>query len=298
MFSAARPPEQPVRGGRKKIFFLFVAGALMLGLATPVAIDLLDPRVLSPGDAGRVLGFPLMGWVPERTDTGDAFWREQILRLAHRIDQDRTTNGSRVWCFTAAQSGSGTTTMVTAVGKALAELGVPALTVEANAWRSDPRYRSDSRARGLSVVLHGNSHLADNIEPAIHDLPDRLPVGDLDGSGHLPDVHRLIEVLREAGSVYSAVLVDLPPILASVDAEYLSGRADVVVLVLEAVHLQRGELGRAMQALERNRPRAVAGILNRVRLEQGGPGVRRALDEFERGAAAPAPRWRSPWTWG
>jgi polysaccharide biosynthesis transport protein len=297
MFSRALPPERPARGGRTRIFLMFAAGAFVLAVLAPVAVDVLDPRIFSPADAAGALVFPLMGWVPDRAETGEAFWHEQVLRIAHRIDQERTTHGSRIWCFTGAQAGSGTTTLVNAVGKALHQLGVPALTVEANAWRSDPRYRTESRSRGLSVVLRGDARLLDNIDAAGEELPDHLPLGDGDGSGHLPDVHRLMEVLEEAGSVYDAVLVDLPPILASVDAEYLSRRADVVVLVLRAVSLHKGELHRALRTLERNQPKAVSAVLNRVGMARGGSLPAREFEEFSSGAASPSPRWMSPWTW-
>lgn len=295
VFSPARPPDLPIKGGRTKIFAMFCAVALLLGLIVPIALDVLDPRVFSIGDAGRVLGFPPLGWVPDQASGGAPFYREQLLRIAHRMDQERTSHGTRIWCFTGAKSGAGTTTLVAAIGKALHDLGISALTVEANAWRSDPSYRS--QGRGLSVVLRGNSELAANIEPACDDAAAHLPVGDIDDTGHLPDVHRLIDVLQGAASAYDIVLVDLPPIIASVDAEYIARRADIVVLVAGAITTQSGDLRAASKVLEKNQPRAVASILNRVRVKGGPAFAQAAFDEFTKGNTAPAPGWRSPWLW-
>ncbi len=297
VFSDARPPDLPVRGGRRKIFLLFCIAGVLLATIVPIGLDMLDPRVFSPGDAGRTLGFPVMGWLPRKEEPYLAFWNEQVLRIAHRIDQDRCANASRVWCFTGAQAGSGTTTLVAALGRALTDLGVPALTVEANAWRSDPRYRTGSRGPGLSVVLRGNADLDDVVAMGDDEMSDHIAVGDTGDSGHLPDVHRLMEVLRGAGQAYGVVLVDLPPILASVDAEYLARSADVAVLVMESMRLQQGELGRAVRMLEKIRPKAVAAILNRVPVKGGRAFATGAFDEFAHGVSFKRSFWKSPWLW-
>jgi Mrp family chromosome partitioning ATPase len=125
-------------------------------------------------------------------------------------------------------------------------------------------------------------------------MPDHIPVGELDGNGHLPDIHRLMGILGEALESYALVLVDIPPVLASVDAEYLARRADCVVLVAEARHVTSLELKRVAGALERIQPKAVACVLNRVHAADGRGFAQDARREFETGAPKPIPAWQQP----
>jgi Mrp family chromosome partitioning ATPase len=297
VFAKAQPADLPAKGGRTKLALLFGFAGLVIAILVPVAVDVVDPRLLIPSDAGRALGFEPLGWVPERKEGGEEFTWELILRLANRIDQERQTHGTRIWMFTAVKSGGGTTTLVNTLGRALTLLGVPVLSVEANAYRADGRFARNATGLGLSVLLRGHSTLSESIETADEEMPDHIPVGELDGSGHLPDIHRLMEILGEAVESYALVLVDIPPVLTSVDAEYLARRADCVVLVAEARHVSAPELKRAARALERIQPKAVACVLNRVHAADGRGFAQDARREFETGAPKPMPAWQQPWLW-
>jgi Mrp family chromosome partitioning ATPase len=285
VFSKAQTPDTPVKGGRAKLFAMFLAAALVMGLIAPLAVDFLDPRMHSPADVANVLGFAPLAWLLDKKDSGDVFAREQIYRLANRLAQDREQNHSRIFAFTSVKARGGATTIVTETAAALTHLGLPCLAVEANAYRADPRYR-DPRSRGLTVVLNGSRDMAEAIVPGDEDLPDHVPVGDLDNDRTIPDIQNLISILKQAADNYPLVLVDLPPLLVSVDAETIARNADVTVLVVEATAVTSGDLKRALQTLERQRPTAVAAVLNRVRLDEGGGFGRKALNEFQTGSTA------------
>ncbi len=296
LFSSARQPDQAVKGGRTKVFAAFVAVAFLLGLITPIGADVLDPRLRSPRAVEALLGFPLVAWLMEKKEAGADFHREQILRLANRLNQDQQTNQSRIFAFTAVKARGGVSTIVMETAQALDHLGVPALAVEANAYRADPRYRKP-HSRGLTVMLTGHQDLHGAVVEGDEELPDRIPVGDLVNEKNLPDIQNLIGVLRQAGESYSIVLVDIPPILVSADAEYIARAADVVVLVVEAESVTKAELRRAARSLERIHAPAVSVVLNRVRANAPGEVASKALHEFETGTDKPRSRWLSPWLW-
>jgi Mrp family chromosome partitioning ATPase len=275
---------------------MFCGAALVFGLVLPVAIDILDPRIHGLRDMEGVLGFQPISWVMEKREAGPEFAREQILRLANRFSQEQQNHGSRIFAFTSVKARGGTSTLVTETARALSRLGVPALAVEANAYRADPRYRKPN-ARGLTVLLAGHQELRESVVTAEAELPDRIPVGEIGGEKNLPDIQNLIEVLRQAATMYEVVLVDLPPILVSVDAEYIARVADVAVLVIEAEVVTRGELRRAAASLERLKVSAVSAVLNRVRAEAGNGFARAALLEFQTGSTEPPPKWSQPWLW-
>jgi polysaccharide biosynthesis transport protein len=280
MFSRARPPDLPVKGGRKRMFAFFLTAALCLGLAAPLAADTFDSRIRSARGLHRALGFEPLGWFPER-GLADEFAHEQVLRLANRLDQDRQKTGARIFAFTGSAAGAGTTTIVAEAARALSALGLPALVVEANAYRSDHRFSGGSQ--GLAVVLRGNHDLAEAIVSGGPGAPDHVGVGDVEGKRNLTDIHRLIEVLKVGAESYDLVLIDLPPILLSVDAEYVARTADVVVLVVEAGATTEAQARRAAKALERLEPRAVAAVLNRAQIRGLDPAPLQAVEEYECG---------------
>ena len=296
LFSSARTPDQPVKGGRTKWFAIFLAVGMSIAGFVPVGVDLLDPRVHSPRDVERLLGFPPVGWLMEKSEAGPEFAREQILRLANRISQDQQKNNSFIFAFTSVKARGGTSSIVMETARALGHLGVSALAVEANAYRADPRYRR-ANSRGLTVLLTSNQTLHSEIVPGDSDMPDSVPVGDLLNEKNLPDIQNLVRVLRQAAEAYSVVLVDIPPILVSVDAEFIARNADVVVLIIEAESVTKPELIRAAKSLDRIRVPAVSALLNRVRGKEAGGLAAAALREFQTGETKPSSRWFSPWLW-
>lgn len=287
VFSPARNPDRPATGGRRKLFALALAAALVMGLLVPIGVDALDPRIHTPRDVETTLGFAPVAWLLERRDAGPEFARERILRLASRIMQDRQTNESRIFAFTSVKARGGTSSVVVETSGALVRLGVTTLAVEANAYRADPRYR-DPNSCGLVFVLRGNREIGSAVVPGGGEMPDHVPVGDLSDQKNLPEIEKLIEILRASRDCYDIVLIDLPPILVSADAEFIARGADVAVLVIEAEAVTKDELNRAAACLERIGVRAVSAVLNRVRLGAGDGFASRARHEFQTGVS-PAP---------
>jgi Mrp family chromosome partitioning ATPase len=296
IFSSARAPDMPSSGGRKKLFGMVVAAALILGLLVPIGADALDPRLQSPSDVEKVLGFPPIAWIMEKSEAGPEFAQEQALRLANRLAQESQTTKSRIFAFTSVKARGGTSTLVLQAASALARLGVPALAVEANAYRADPRYR-DPHSRGLTVVLRGSHEFGSAVVPGNDEMPDYVPLGDIANEKNLPDIQNLTRILRESAEQYSVILVDLPPILASVDAEFIARGADVLVLVIEADEVNKAELVRAASSLERLGVNAVCALLNRVHVDTKDGLAEAALREFRMGSGSSRPGRFRRWLW-
>ncbi len=140
---------------------------------------------------------------------------------------------------------------------ALAHLGISAVVIEANAYRPDPRYGKPT-SRGLKALLSGHQSLPSEIVPGDAERPDRVPVGNLEGDKHLPEIQNLVDVLAKAAQIYRVVLVDIPSILISVDAEFVARNSDVVVLVVEAESVTKMELKRAAKSLRPGSSRSSA----------------------------------------
>ncbi len=296
MFSAARPPTEPVKGGRRKLFGMALVAALLLGLLAPVTVDFMDPRLQTPRSVETVLGFAPIAWLLRKEQAGPEFAHEQVLRLASRILQDHQNNGARIFAFTSVKARGGTSSIVMETAAAVVRLGVPALAVEANAYRADPRYRN-SNSRGLTFVLRGNEDLAAGVVQGGAEMPDYVPLGDVEEQKNLPDIQRLIEILRASAESYSVVFIDLPPILVSVDAEFIARGADVAVLVVEADTVTKDELKRAAACLERIKVAAVSAVMNKVSIDAGDGFAREARVQFISGALSASNGWFARHFW-
>ena len=296
MFSSARPPDSPSKNRRSKLMALCVVGSLLLGMFVPIGVDTLDPRVHSLRDVERTIGFSPLGWLLDKEEAGPQFAREQVFRLANRLSQDQQGNRSRVFAFTSVKARGGVSSIVSDTARALTRLGVSTLVVEANAYRADPRYRSPD-FRGLTILLQSKQSIEDAIVYGGADMPDVIPVGDVQNEQSLPDLQNLLEILRQAAENYQMVLVDIPPILVSADAEFIAHGSDVVVLVIEAESVSKNELQRAGKSLEMLRAPAVSAILNRVQGAAANGFGKRALEEFRTGTTKESSPWLSPWLW-
>jgi Mrp family chromosome partitioning ATPase len=156
--------------------------------------------------------------------------------------------------------------------------------VELNAFKPDHRYHGTTeQGLGIVDVLVGKATLADVIVPGNTLFPDRIPVGDTQGSRHLSTGKNFLTILDELHKHYDILLLDTPPILLSADAELLTGIADAAFLVIGAEAVSTGEVRRAARLLERLAPSVVGFIVNRVQVFGAGGYFADLLKEYETG---------------
>jgi Mrp family chromosome partitioning ATPase len=97
----------------------------------------------------------------------------------------------------------------------------------------------------------------------------------------------LAHVLQELQGMYDLVLLDVPPILLSADAELLISCAAAALLIISAERGSAGEIRRAASLLERLAPPVVGAVLNRVRVYDRGGYYAQMLMEYETRERAP-----------
>ncbi|MCP3018487.1 GumC family protein [Cupriavidus basilensis] len=296
--STALPAEQPYGTGRKKLLMLVLVAALALGLAAPVAADLLDRRVRTVNAAQTLMGIPPAGWQIEQTGAASSlFADEQNRRLAGALIRFRERHGNGVFGFSALKPGAGSTTMTLAIANTLRQLGYGVLVVEANGFRPDARF--GGAAAGLDDVLAGRCAPALVVAKATDALPERVAFAAGADAGTPQGISRLdvlSQSLRQWACTTDFVLVDLPPLLVSADAELLLGCVGHVMVVLEAGATTRGEITRARRMLQNIDPDAVGFVLNRVRPYEGGGYLNTLMMEFlsrrKHRDVMTTPRWR------
>lgn len=282
MVNPALPPERPFGPGKKKILLLVLMAALAAGLAAPIGRDMMDRRVHTLNDAERILGIPALGWMVERTEAATHIFAEDLLRrMANALLRDRESNGTRVFAFSAVKPGAGTSDLVLSLGKTLTALGYPALIVEANAFMPDQRMRPDQADQpGLIQLLEGQADPAACVTAATPDIPARIWLGQQSATRHLDRIDQMGKIGTLFGDTYAFILVDIPPLLLSADAEMLARQLQHLILLVEAGSVSSGELRRAGRELEKIQPAAVGLVVNRVRPFAGGGYLRELMLEY------------------
>ncbi|WP_036246501.1 GumC family protein [Methylococcus capsulatus] len=277
----ARPPELPVKGGRKKLFAVVLVLALALGAATPVGLDMLDQRIRTTGQVAKIIGHRPVAWFVEHHGSPDLkrMSADQLRRLAIAVNREREMHGSRLVSLTSVKPEAGVTDLALDLAAELGVLGVPTVVVEADPLKPDPRYRGGSAQPGLADLLAGSGEVTAAVVPAAGGLPARLGTGTAPGRQLFayPALRRCLDELKAA---YDLVLIDAPPLLLSADAEYLVEIADVTLLLVGAGQVKPGELRRAAGILEKIDPKAVGFVVTRLEVYRGGGYYAKLAEEF------------------
>ncbi|HKX26127.1 MAG TPA: hypothetical protein VJ302_00410, partial [Blastocatellia bacterium] len=198
---------------------------------------------------------------------------DQITRLAYAIDRERRHHRSRVFLFTSAEAGGGTTSLVLELAQALSRLEIRAIALEAGALKPDSGYVVPENELGLIDVLTARCRVSEAINPETESLPTRMPVGKLGNQQQLPDIQYLPGTLRLLSERYDVILLDAAPLLASSDTELLVGFSDSTVLVMEAASLHRKKALQAVRLLEQLSAPAVKVVFNRVAPDRIAPAI-------------------------
>lgn len=304
--SPARPAEMPLGTGRKKLLLLVLLASLASAVVAPLVADLLDRRVRTVNTAQSLMGIPAAGWqLDVSAPASELFAEEQRRRMAAALIRFQQREGQRIFGFCGIKPGAGCTTLIFSLAQTLQQLGFKTLVVEANGFRPDARYHG--AAANLLQVLQGQ-HPADMaVNPASAHLPARVAYGaGQDTAGAPPNQGRqfsldgLQKQLQAWSQDVDFLLVDMPPLLVSADAELLLTRMGHVLLVLEAGASTRGEILRARRMLQALDPEAVGFILNRVRPFQGGGYLNSLLVEHvsqrKHSDVMTLPAWKLWWT--
>lgn len=273
MESDARPPEQPIRGGKKKILVTFVALGGVLALILPILIDLFDRRIKTVGQIEKMLGYkPLAALLDSQQDgVKPHIIADQKRRLALALNRERlrSDKASSMVLLTAVTHNSQTTSLAFDLANNFSDMDVNAVVVEVNTLKTDPRYVSDNIKAGVMDLIDNPTLTAQAIiNPADASLPDRVALG-ADHDSLLFGYLRLQAALETLSAQYDVVILDAAPILLSADVEFFASISDITLLLI-AAETQPGETKRAVQLLERVDPNVISFVVTRLKIFKGG----------------------------
>lgn len=299
LVTPALPAESPTGIGKTNIMIAIIFVALMLAIAVPVSIDMLDPRIRSVNEAEKLMGMQAAGWQIRREDLPtDLFSNDQIRRFTSSLIRNHARHNRKTFAFTAVKAGGGTTTIILDSANELQKLGSRVLVVEANNF--SPFEDFSDLLPGLTDYLNGKVGL-EQVTHTYKYQDTSLEVVGIGGS-RASGLQRL-DLLKQAQMIweeqYDYLLYDLPPILLGADTEMLIEALGQVFLVVEAESVIRGEVKRAKSLLQKIDPEAVGLFVNSVSLFQGGGYMKDLIVESitreKVGKFKTLPTWKLEW---
>ena len=270
LVTPALPAEMPMGVGKTKLLAAVLLLATLLALLAPVALDMLDRRIYTVNEAEKLLGIPAAGWQLEVSDRAAALYaREQTRRFASTLIRNKARSGKSVFSFTSIKSLSTANNVILDAAVALQQLGLRVLVVDANSFAPSPLFCA-TRA-GLSDYLSGEADLAGLVQPIAHQELSLAGVGfGTQASAGIQRLDRLQQAMAHWREQFDFILVNLPPILLSADAELLIDALGQVFMVLEAQSVNKGEITRAKRVLEKLDPEAVGLFVSNIPMFRGG----------------------------
>jgi polysaccharide biosynthesis transport protein len=127
--SSALTPDMPLKGKRRKIFTIFLAGALVLTIGLPVGLDMIDPLIKTPDELEAIVGFSPFGAM--LGGEGRAF-REALRHIALGIIRECRASHTRSFVLTPVSEGTISRTLALALAHELNALGIRAAAIESN----------------------------------------------------------------------------------------------------------------------------------------------------------------------
>jgi capsular exopolysaccharide synthesis family protein len=282
IISEALVPQQPV--SPKIALNLALGGFLgvLLGVGTALLLEAMDKSLKNSEEAKRLLGYPLLGSIPQvggkgKKDSGEG--EEELPMLNNPYSPACTafemlqTNLSftvsdkelRVILVTSSSPGEGKSFVSANLAVAMSQLGKRVLLIDADMRR--PRQHTIwnlSNFIGLSNILVNQAQLPNTAQEALVTL-DVLPVGTTPPNPvALLDSQRMATLIQEATKEYDFVIIDTPPLTAVADALVVGKLVDGMLLVVRPGEVESGAVNTARSLLEQAKVPVLGMVVNGV----------------------------------
>ncbi len=271
LVDAAQVPGSPLPGDGWLLLLEYTLGGLLLGATISLALENLRSGLRTALEVETVTDLPSLATLPflklaqgvnldgvstvrrnlTALDQPSSPFAEGLRILRLNLDLSGPGAEPRYILFTSSTPSEGKTTVAGNYAIVLAERGERVLLIDADMHRPNLHHRFGlSGRRGLSTALSGQCTWQDAAQPIpeVRNL-DLLVAGPVPPSpAALLAGPALLTLLRQAGRVYTHIVLDSPPVMAVNDGIMLSQLVDAVVFVV-----RHGKIDKRIVRLGRER---------------------------------------------
>ncbi len=262
----ASPPRSPVRPAKRKIGGAGLLLGLVAGLGLVVLRDYLANTFRDPEEVERYLHLDLLASVPRYEAENAHLVTEAYQNLRTALLFARRDERGQVVLITGTAPQEGKTTTLVNLAKLLAGSGERTIVLDCDLRRAQLHQRLElAREPGFSDYFVRHEELDALIQPT--------RVGDLFAltAGPLPPNppamlarKNLGELLEHLRGRFEWILVDSPPLASVTDALLLARHADLAVMVVQHLKVDKRLVKRSVAALRKATPNLLGAVLNAV----------------------------------
>jgi succinoglycan biosynthesis transport protein ExoP len=278
----AQTPTSPERSKLPIFGLALLMISLTIATAVPVGMDFLDHRIYTPRDIEQVVGFHPIGVLVDEDRFPGEVAGEYYFRLAAGIDHAVRSSGARIFLFTSAAHGAGTSTVVRKLSEQLRLLNLRTRTMTTAASGEMDLLSSDDSPLPQNKWNRPDDVLQSPPAPIAYNHPRHQLERDV------PPPNWVEQTLNRAAMDYDVVLIDAQPMPVSAQTEYLARLADATVLIVKARGTTRQDLECTARVLERLEVAGVAVILNKIGVDRADGALKKALRSYEKSFTEPS----------
>ncbi len=282
-------PTMPFHPNVPKQMWNGLAIGIVLGIVLVLLLEFLDSSIKSKEEVERVLGLPVLGFVPRipkttRVKVGDEFLKisaeqvalydanshvaESFRSLRTGFDFSLPPDHQRTILVTSSTPGDGKSLVACNLAASLARRGDRVLLVDADMRRPrQAKIMSLANEIGLSTVLEAgiDDSSFDAIASSLVPNLDVLSAGPTPSNpAELLGSEAMTVFISRATSRYSWVVFDAPPMTVVTDPAVLMRQLPHVLFVVRAFHTPRDQAKSAAEMLRGSPARSIGVVLNTV----------------------------------
>lgn len=286
----ALAPISPQMTSRSTLLVTYGALGLLAGILLAFLLESLDTGLRSVAEIEQLTELPSLAVIPRAKKASPERIAQMttVERNVNVLTQPKsqfteafrslrtalllsTTTGQepKYILFTSATPSEGKTTATGNLAVILAQRGTRTLLIDGDLRRPNVHHRFGINGKvGLSTILSGQTTLTDSVQSVAE-----VPGLDILASGPVPPFPTemlasaaMAKLLRDAGEIYSHIVIDSPPILSVTDGVILSRLVDIVVLVVRHGKSSKHVVRRARDLLIRSGAPVAGIVLNAVDL--------------------------------
>jgi polysaccharide biosynthesis transport protein len=287
IISEALIPDRPV--SPKIPLNLALGGFLgiLLGAATALLLESMNQSLKNIEEANRLLGFPLLGTIPQYGEKNPKNRKEGRQELPLLDDPYSPVSTSfemlqtnlgftvsdkelRVILVTSSTAGEGKSFVSANLALAAAHVGRRVLLVDADMRRPrQHRVWEIPNLLGLSNILAGHTQLKNAVQEVSPQV-DMLPAGKIPPNPvTLLDSQRMIDLVEEAKNNYDLVIIDAPPLTAVTDPLIIGKYVDGLLLVVRPGKVEYSAVKSSKSLLDQAKVNVLGMAVNGISEESG-----------------------------